>query len=502
MAVKTRAKKSSKKAPKASSGLPIKIRPGKMLIDGKWVNSVSGKTFDTINPATGEVLTNIAQGGKRDVDLAVKAARKAFETGPWRNMDARDRGRILAKAAGLIEANLEELATLETLDNGKPIRETRAVDVPYTADTFFYYAGGADKIHGETIPVRGNMLNYTLREPVGVVAQIIPWNFPLLMASWKLGPALACGNTVVLKPSKFTTLTSLRLGEILMEAGLPEGVLNIVTGPGETVGDALAKHPDTDKVAFTGATSTGKSIVRDSADTLKRVSLELGGKSPNIVFADADIDEAVKGAVAGIFFNQGEVCCAGSRLFVERKVHDKFMDKLVAFASKMRMGDPLNPKTDMGALVSKLQYDKVMGYIEAGQEEGAELRCGGEGSDANGYFVRPTIFDNVKNNMKIAREEIFGPVVATIPFRNIDEAIKSGNQTPYGLAAAVWTKDIKKAHAAAARLRAGTVWINTYNAFDCGSPFGGYKQSGYGRELGIHSLELYTQIKSVWVNLG
>jgi aldehyde dehydrogenase (NAD+) len=502
MAVKTRTKTSSKKAPKPSSGLPIKIRPGKMLIDGKWVNSVSGKTFETINPATGKALTNIALGGRRDVDLAVKAARKAFEAGPWPNMDARDRGRILAKAAGLIEANLEELATLETLDNGKPIRETRTVDVPYTADTFFYYAGGADKIHGETIPVRGNMLNYTLREPVGVVAQIIPWNFPLLMASWKLGPALACGNTVILKPSKFTTLTCLRLGEILMEAGLPEGVLNIVTGPGETVGDALAKHPDTDKIAFTGETSTGKSIVRDSADTLKRVSLELGGKSPNIVFADADIEEAVKGAVTGIFFNQGEVCCAGSRLFVERKVHDQFMDRLVEYASKMRVGDPLNTRTEMGALVSRPQFEKVTGYIEAGKEEGAEMRCGGEVKGTNGYFVRPTVFDNVKNNMKIAREEIFGPVVATIPFRNIDEAIKWGNQTPYGLAAAVWTKDIKKAHAAAARLRAGTVWINTYNAFDSASPFGGYKQSGYGRELGIHSLECYTQIKSVWVNLG
>ncbi|MEE9585233.1 MAG: aldehyde dehydrogenase family protein, partial [Candidatus Brocadiales bacterium] len=471
-----------KKRPKSSPRLPIKIKPGKMLIDGKWLNSRSGRTFKTINPATGQVLTKIAEGNRRDVDLAVKAARKAFESGPWPEMDARDRGRILARAAELVEKNLDELALLETLDNGKPIRESRTVDVPYTADTLFYYGGWADKIHGETIPVRGDMFNYTLREPVGVVAQIIPWNFPLLMAAWKLGPALACGNTVVLKPSKFTTLTCLRLGELLMEAGLPKGVLNIVTGPGETVGVALARHPEVDKVAFTGETSTGKDIMRASAATLKRVSLELGGKSPNIVFADADIEEAVKGALTGIFFNQGEVCCAGSRLFVESKVHDKFMDTMVSFASKIRVGDPLNPKTEMGALVSQAQFDKVMGYIEAGKKEGAELCCGGKSIGDNGYFVKPTIFDNVKNNMKIAREEIFGPVVSTLTFRNIDQVIKSGNQTPYGLAAAVWTKDIKKAHAAAARLRAGTVWINTYNAFDCASPFGGYKQSGFGRE--------------------
>lgn len=496
MAVKSRAKKS-----KPAKKPPVRVKPGKMLIDGKWVNALSGKTFETINPANGQVLTRIAEGDRRDVDLAVKAARAAFETGPWPRMDARDRGRILARVAELIEKNLEELAILETLDNGKPITQSRTADVPYTADTFFYYAGWADKIHGETIPVRGNMLNYTLREPVGVVGQIIPWNFPLLMAAWKLGPALACGNTVVLKPSKFTTLTCLRLGELFLEAGLPKGVLNIVTGPGETVGVALARHPGIDKVAFTGETETGKDIMRAASDTLKRVSLELGGKSPNIVFADADIEEAVKGALMGIFFNQGECCCAASRLFLDRKIHDKFMDRMVSFASKMRVGDPLNPRTEMGPLVSKAQFDKVMGYIEIGKEEGAELCCGGDSAGRDGYFVRPTIFDNVKNNMKIAREEIFGPVVSTFTFRNIDEAIRSGNQSPYGLAAAVWTKDIKKAHAAASRLRAGTVWINTYNAFDTASPFGGYKQSGFGRELGIHSLELYTQVKSVWVNL-
>jgi aldehyde dehydrogenase (NAD+) len=486
---------------KATVAQAIKTKPRKMLIDGKWVDSLSGKTFETINPATGEVITKIAQGDKEDVDLAVKAARKAFEGGPWPKMDARDRGKILLKVAELIMKNLDELATLETTDQGKPISHSRAVDVPYSADTFFYYAGWADKIHGETIPVRGNFFNYTLREPVGVVAQIIPWNFPLLMAAWKLGPALACGNTVVLKPSKFTTLTCLRLGEIIMEAGLPDGVLNIVTGPGETVGTALARHPGTDKVAFTGETSTGKDIMRAAADTVKRVSLELGGKSPNIVFADADIESAIKGALMGIYFNQGEVCCAGSRLFLEKKIHDEFIEKMTSFANKMKVGDPLDPKTEMGAMVSQDQFNKVMRYIEEGKKEGAKLTCGGERLGSKGYFIKPTIFDNVKHDMKIAREEIFGPVVAALTFKNIEEAIEGGNLTEFGLAAAVWTKDIKKAHLAARRLRAGTVWINTYNAFDAASPFGGYKQSGFGRELGIHSLELYTQVKSVWVNL-
>ncbi|MFN3466419.1 MAG: aldehyde dehydrogenase family protein, partial [Candidatus Brocadiales bacterium] len=358
-----------------------------------------------------------------------------------------------------------------------------------------------DKIHGETIPVRGNYFNYTLREPVGVVGQIIPWNFPLLMAAWKLGPALACGNTVVLKPSKFTTLTCLRLGELVMEAGLPEGVLNIVTGPGETVGTALAQHPGIDKVAFTGETSTGKGIMRAAADTLKRVSLELGGKSPNIVFADADIESAIKGSLMGIYFNQGECCCAASRLFVEKKIHDEFIEKMAKFANKMRVGDPLDPRSEMGVMVSQDQFNKVLRYIEEGKKEGAKLTCGGERLGSKGYFIKPTIFDNVRNNMKIAREEIFGPVVSAITFKDIDEAIEDGNLTEYGLAAAVWTRDIKKAHLAARRLRAGTVWINTYNAFDAASPFGGYKQSGFGRELGLHSLELYTQVKSVWVNL-
>lgn len=487
---------------KTKAKLPIQIRPGRMLIDGKWADARSGKTFETINPATGEVLTKIAEGGKEDVDLAVKSARRAFEEGPWSKMDARDRGKLLYKIGELIEKNLEELAVMETLDNGKPITQSRTVDVPYTAETFYYYAGWADKIHGETIPVRGKMFNYTLREPVGVVGQIIPWNFPLLMAAWKLGPALACGNTVVLKPSKFTSLTCLRLAELCTEAGLPRGVLNVVTGPGETAGAAIARHPDIDKVAFTGETTTGKFIMRTASDTLKRVSLELGGKSPNIVFADADMAGAVKGALMGIFFNQGECCCAASRLFLEKPLHDKFVEQMTSFAKKMKVGDPMDPKTEMGPLVSQGQFNKVMSYIEAGKGEGAKLLCGGNRLGEKGFFVKPTIFDNVRDNMRIAREEIFGPVVSTLTFRNLDEAIKQGNLTQYGLAAAVWTRDIKKAHTAARMLRAGTVWINTYNAFDVASPFGGYKQSGFGRELGIHALELYTQIKSVWVDLG
>ncbi len=485
----------------ATTPQPTKIKPGKMLIDGKWADSLSGKTFETINPATGEVITKIAEGDKEDVALAVKAARKAFEVGPWPKMDARDRGKILAKVAELIMKNLEELAVMETVDSGKPITQSRKGDVPYTAETFFYYAGWPDKIHGETIPVRGNYFNYTLREPVGVVGQIIPWNFPLVLASWKLGPALACGNTVVLKPSKLAPLTCLRLGELFMEAGLPEGVLNILTGSGETVGTAIAQHPGIDVVALTGETITGKSIMRNAADTLKRVSMELGGKSPNIVFADADIESAIKGSLFGIFFNQGECCNAGSRLLLEKKLHDEFIEKMTTFANKLKVGDTLDPETEIGPLISQGQFNKVIRYIEEGKKEGCRLACGGEPLGGKGYFIKPTIFDNVKNDMKIAREEIFGPVLATVTFKDIDEAIEAGNLSDYGLAAGVWTRDIRKAHLVARRLRAGTVWINTYAAFDPASPFGGYKQSGFGREQGIHSLELYTQVKSVWVNL-
>ncbi|MGR3309707.1 MAG: aldehyde dehydrogenase family protein [Candidatus Brocadiales bacterium] len=480
----------------------IKRKKWKLLINGKWVNAVSGKTFVTLNPATEEPLANVAEGDKADINLAVKAARKAFEDGRWGKMDARDRGRILMKIAELIEKNKDEFAMLDTLDKGKPISESTAVDVPVSAETFLYYAGWADKIHGETVPVRGNYLNYTLREPVGVVGQIIPWNFPLLMAAWKLAPALACGNTIILKPAEQTPLSALRLGEICQEAGVPDGVINIVPGYGPTAGAALSEHTDVDKIAFTGEYTTGRLIMKAAAGNLKRVSLELGGKSPNVVFADSDIEQAVKGAMMGIFFNQGEVCCAGSRLFIQKSVHDKFLESFTNFTSKLRVGNPLAPKTQMGAQVSKEQFDKILGYIETGKNEGAELVTGGKRLGKKGYFIKPTIFDNVKNTMRIAQEEIFGPVVSVITFKDIDDVIRQSNSTIYGLAAAVWTKDIKKAHYLATKIKAGTIWINTYNAFDVASPFGGYKQSGFGRELGIHALELYTQIKSVWVDLG
>ena len=480
----------------------VKIKPGKLFINGRWVDSVSGKTFDTLNPATEDVITSVAEGDSADIDLAVSAAREAFENGPWKKTDARDRGRILLKIADLIEKNKNELALLDTLDNGKPINETTNADIPLVIDCFLYYAGWADKVHGETIPVRGEFFNYTLRESVGVVGQIIPWNFPLLMAAWKIAPALACGNTIVLKPAEQTPLSALRLGEICQEAGLPDGVLNIVPGYGPTAGAALAEHMDVDKIAFTGGSATGRIIMQAASKNLKQITLELGGKSPNIVFADSDIDSAVSGAMTGIFFNQGEVCCAGSRLFLERSIHDEFVDKLSNKAANMRVGNPEDAGTQMGAQVSEEQFDKILGYIDTGKQEGAKLVTGGERCGEKGYFIRPTVFDEVDNNMKIAREEIFGPVVSAITFDDVDEVVRQGNLSIYGLAAAVWTKDIKKAHRLARDLKAGTIWINTYNAFDAASPFGGFKQSGFGRELGVHALELYTQVKSVWINLG
>jgi len=443
----------------------VEIKPGKLLIDGKWVDSVSGKTFDTLNPATEEVITSVAEGDSADIDLAVTAARKAFEDGPWKKTDARDRGRILLEIANLIEKNKDELALLETLDNGKPISETTNADLPLVIDCLLYYAGWADKVHGETIPVRGDFFNYTLREPVGVVGQIIPWNFPLLMAAWKIAPALTCGNTVVLKPAEQTPLTALRLGEICQEAGLPDGVLNIVPGYGPTAGAALAAHMDVDKIAFTGAHTTGRIIMQAASKNLKQISLELGGKSPNIVFADSDIDSAVAGAMTGIFFNQGEVCCAGSRLFLEKSIHEEFVEKLSNKAASMRVGNPEDAGTQMGAQVSKEQFDKILGYIDIGKQEGAKLVTGGERCGERGYFIKPTIFDAVDNNMKIAREEIFGPVVSAITFDDVSEMVKQSNLSIYGLAAAVWTRDIKKAHRLARELKAGTIWINTYNTF-------------------------------------
>jgi aldehyde dehydrogenase (NAD+) len=481
-----------------------KVSTGKLLINGQWVEG-SGRAFDTVNPATGEVLTQVAEATAKDVDLAVAAARKAFEdlSGPWRKMSASERGKVLWRIGDLVEKNIDELAELETLDNGKPIFESRYVDMPMVADVFRYYAGWATKIHGETVNTFNNAFTYTLREPVGVVGAIVAWNFPLLLASWKLGPALACGNTVVLKPAEQTPLSALRFGELALEAGLPPGVLNIVTGGPET-GAALVKHPGVDKVAFTGSTSVGKEIMRNAADSLKRVTLELGGKSPNIVFADSALDAAVKGAINGIFYGKGEVCCAGSRLFVEKKVEDEFLGKVVEYSKKLRLGDPLDPKTRLGAIVSEKQMNTVLGYIEAGKSEGATLLSGGKRASVNGdhgYFIEPTIFGGVKNDMKIAQEEIFGPVLATLSFENIDEVAELANKNVYGLAAAIWTNDIRKAHQLSRKLKAGTVWINTYGVMDAALPFGGYKQSGFGRELGMHAIEHYTELKTVWMSL-
>ena len=485
-----------------SSEARVSLKPGRLFIDGQWVESVSGATYTTINPTTEEPLTVISEGGAEDVDRAVKAARKAFTDGAWPRLSPADRGRLLWKIGDLIETHLQEMARLETLDQGKTITEASRVDVPMAADCFRYFAGWTTKIEGETIPVRATTLNYTLREPVGVVGQIIPWNFPLLMAAWKVAPALAAGNTVVLKPAQLTPLTALRLAEVAQEAGLPPGVLNVVTGSGSTVGAALVEHPGVDKIAFTGSTEVGREIMRRGSATLKRMTLELGGKSPNIVFDDADIDAAIRGATNGIFFNKGEVCTAGSRLFLEESLHDAFLDRLQTHTTKLVQGDPLDPKTRLGPQVSETQMQQILSFVEKGKEEGARLVCGGERPPGKGFFVRPTIFDDVHRDMTIAREEIFGPVLSVIRFKNLDDAVKAANDSAYGLAAAVWTRDIKKAHRTARRLQAGTVWINCYGLFDNAMPFGGYKSSGFGRELGYHGLMEYTQTKSVWVDLS
>ena len=479
------------------------VRPGRLLINGEWLEGA--KHFDTMNPATGEVLTQIVEAGSKEVDQAVAAARKAFDDrgGPWRKMSASDRGKLIWKLADLIERNIDELAELETLDNGKPIFESRQVDMPMVIDVLRYYAGWATKIHGETVNTFETAFTYTLREPVGVVGLIIPWNFPLLLASWKLGPALACGNAIVMKPAEQTPLTTLRLGELAIEAGFPGGVMNIVTGGPET-GKALVLHPGINKIAFTGSTAVGKEIMRGAADSLKRITLELGGKSPNVVFSDADIDSAVRGAINGIFYGKGEVCNAGSRLFVESKLQDEFVDKLVSRAKKMQPADPLDPKTRLGAIVSQEQMNTVLSYIEAGKKE-AQLITGGNRvtlDGSKGFFLEPTIFGGVTNDMKIAQEEIFGPVLSVLAFDDVDQMIEQANANPYGLAAAVWTKDIKKAHTVSRRLQAGTIWINTYGLMDAALPFGGFKQSGFGRELGMHAIEHYTELKTVWLNMS
>jgi aldehyde dehydrogenase (NAD+) len=480
------------------------ITEKQLLINNEWRPSSSGKTMDVVNPATEEVVAAVASAGGADVDAAVAAARAALD-GPWGRLSARERGRLVRKLADRLLERVDEVARLETLHNGKPINESRHIEVPAAAECFEYYAGWADKVMGETIPVKGNHLTYTLREPIGVVAAIVPWNFPLLLAAWKVAPALACGNTVILKPASQTPLTAIALGEIAVEVGLPPGVLNVLTGPGSSLGQAIVEHPGIDKIAFTGDTSTGKSIMRSAADTLKKITLELGGKSPNIVLPDADLEAAVRGATIGIFYGKGEVCAAGSRLLVDRSVKDEFVDKLVARAKKTAPGDPMDPKTRFGAIASKKQMETVLRYIEAGKREGASLVAGGERADigtGKGYFVQPTVFTDVRPEMTISREEIFGPVLATIEFADLDEAIAKANDTQYGLAAGVWTRDIKKAHYVARKLQAGTVWVNTYNVYDTAAPFGGYKQSGFGREMSAHAIEHYTQVKSVWVDLN
>ncbi len=489
-------------AAKAKTIKPPKVKDQPLLIGGKWQDSVSGKTFPTLNPATGETICQVAEGDKADVDLAVKAARKAFNEGPWSKMNASERGRLLNKLADLIEQNTDELAALESLDNGKPLRDSKAADLPLTIKCYRYYAGWADKIHGKTIPVEGPFFCYTRHEPLGVVGQIIPWNFPLLMQAWKWGPALATGCTIVLKPAEQTPLTALRVAQLAQEAGFPDGVINVIPGYGPTAGAALSSHKDVDKIAFTGEYTTGQIIMEAAArSNLKRVSLELGGKSPNVVFADADLDAAVDGSYFGLFFNQGQCCCAGSRLFVEEKVHDQFVDKMVKKAKARKVGDPFDPATEQGPQVSQEQCDRIMSFIDAGKQEGAKLLCGGNRVGERGYFIEPTVFDNVTDNMKIARDEIFGPVMNILKFKDIDEVVKRGNETYFGLAAAVWTRDVKKAHHLANSLRAGTVWVNCYDVFDAAAPFGGFKMSGFGRELGEYALELYTEVKTVYVNL-
>ncbi len=481
--------------------LQPQLPPARLFIGGEWVEPEGNRSFPTENPATEEVICEVASASAADVDRPVEAARCA-QDGDWGEISARDRGKLIWRLADALEERIEDFAVVETMDNGKPIFESLYVDMPSVVDCLRYYAGWADKITGETLPLSGPMvLNYTLREPVGVVGAITPWNFPLLLASWKIGPALACGNTVVHKPASLTALSALKLAALATEVGIPAGVLNVVPGGGAEVGGTMVSHPRINKIAFTGSTVVGVGIAKQAADTVKRLSLELGGKSPNIVFADSDLDAAAKGAFNGIFYGKGEVCAAGSRLFVERSAHDEILEKLVARTERLQPGDPLHPKTRLGALVSKGQRESVLSYVEKGCGEGAEVAIGGTAAevDGKGYFMQPTVLTGVDNSMAVAQEEIFGPVLVTIPFDEPEEAVTLANASIYGLAAGVWSRDIGKAHRVAAQIEAGTVWINQYNWYDAGAPFGGYKQSGYGRELGRQALDLYTETKTVFV---
>ncbi len=478
------------------------VKQTQCFIDGQWLPAASGKTFDTIDPATEEVIAQVAEGDAEDIDAAAKAARHALEEGEWSRMDARDRGACMNRLADLIEAEAEELAALESLDNGKPIRDAKAADVPLVIDCLRYYAGFADKIHGQTIPIRGNYFCYTRKEPVGVVGQIIPWNFPMLMTAWKWGPALAAGCTIVMKPAEQTPLTCLRMARLAQKAGIPDGVINVVPGYGPTAGGAIVEHRGIDKVAFTGEHITAQTIMRNAADSLKRLTFELGGKSPNVIFADADMEAAIEGTHFGLYFNQGQCCCAGSRVFVEESVHDEFIERIVEKNKTRKVGHGLDPETEQGPQVDQAQFDKIMGFIEKGQEQGAHCVSGGSRVGDKGYFIEPTLFDNVTDDMDIARNEIFGPVMSVLKFKDTEDIIRRANDTFYGLAAAVWTRDISKAHEYAAKVKAGTVWVNCYDVFDAAAPFGGYKMSGMGRELGEEGLKAYLETKTVTVAMG